>query len=143
MDITAVSVIASGIVQLLTFYLKSLVDASVKKTGEELGAKVGESIWETSKQAYNSVKAHLSQKPNAIEVLQVTERQSENPKVTEELKTQIIIAMLEDKRFASEMAKLLNKAEESGGDTFFFNKFIGNSGKFAQLRDNYGNINID
>lgn len=142
MNNSSLTTIAAAVVSLLVPYLKNLVEGLVKRSGEEIGTKMGIEAWGKAKQLYEFVKSRFSQQPNTTKIIAQLEKFPDDEDTQAIVRFQLKEEMASDENFARELANLLKEASEAGVDTIFHTTIVGSVHKLVQIGNVYGDVNI-
>lgn len=140
----AIILIANAAVSLLTPYLKSLMEGIAKKTGEQLGARVGEAAWGKAQKVYERVKEEFSRNPAARNTLDSFGKSPNDKSVQDSVRNQLKEIMVLDRSFTEELAILLREASEAGAETVFQTTIFGDVQiqKLTQIHNVNGDVII-
>ena len=142
MDAVTIGTIASTAISLLVPFLKSIVNGTAERTGEEIGAKAGNLAWEKAKQLHEVLKEKFSSKPETKKNLAVLEKTPDDKEIQSALCFQLKDIFSNDENFAKEIALILKEASDSGADAIFQTTITGNVKNLIQVGDMFGDINL-
>ena len=137
-----IGVLTSTAIAILIPFLKSLVDGMVKKTGEEIGAKSGDYLWNRASKLYKAIKIKFSSSPTAQETLIALEKSPDNTVMQEKLRYALINMFEKDIEFAKEITLITNETTITSNESNIQTIINGDVGSVTNIGNVQGDVHI-
>ena len=128
-----IGVLASTAIAILIPFLKSLVEGMVKKTGEEIGEKTGDFLWDKASKLYEAIKAKFSTSPKAQEALFLLEKTPDNNVAQEKVRQALQDTFENDNDFTKQVTLILNETTINNYENTFQTNIKGDVGKVINV----------
>ena len=145
MDTDVIVLIAKTSMSLLLPYLKQVSQEAAQSTVKEIGKQIGNSLWDKSKQLFQTIHTKFNQKPPKPESgdsLTALCKEPDNANLQDVVRRQLEEYMKEDDEFAASLAEIISDAADLGADVFFQTTLYGDVKKFVQIGNVYGDVSI-
>jgi hypothetical protein len=114
-----------------------------KKTGEELGKKAGDTIWDNAKRVYGMVREKFGSNPKTAQVMQSIEARPTDQEAQAAVQLNLKDLMSADENFKNELTAIVKEIAESDvANTFFDTTILGDVQKYIQIGNVYGDVNL-
>jgi hypothetical protein len=137
-----IGVLASTAIAILIPFLKSLVDGMVKKTGEEIGVKTGDYLWNRASKLHKAIKIKFSSLPTAQETLIALEKSPDNTVMQEKLRYALINMFEKDIEFAKEITLITNETIITSNESSIQTIINGDVGSVTNIGNVQGDVHI-
>lgn len=135
-----IGVLTSTVITILIPFLKSLVDGMVKKTGEEIGAKTGDYLWNRASKLHKALKTKFSSSPKAQETLTTLEKSPDNTAVQEQMHHVLQNMLEKDGVFVKELTLIAN--ENMSNESHIKTIINGDVGSVTNIGNVQGDVHI-
>lgn len=135
-----IGILTSTVIAILIPFLKSLVDGMVKKTGEKIGEKTGDYLWNRASKLHKAIKAKFSSSPNAQETLTALEKSPDNSTLQEQMRHVLQDVLHKDVEFAKELTLITN--EITSNESHIQTIINGDVGSVTNIGNVQGDVHI-
>lgn len=135
-----IGVLTSTVIAILIPFLKSLVDGMAKKTGEEIGEKTGDYLWNRASKLHKAIKAKFSSSPKEQETLIALENSPDNSATQEHMRHALRNVLEKDIGFAKELTLITN--EITSNESYINTIINGDVGSVTNIGHVQGDVHI-
>jgi len=136
-----IGVLTSTVIAILIPFLKSLVDGMVKKTGEEIGEKTGDYLWNRASKLHKAIKTKFSSSPKAQDTLKKKKKSPGNIATQEQMRYTLQNMLEKDVEFVKELTLITNETTISN-ESHIQTIINGDVGSVTNIGNVQGDVHI-